>query len=116
MSSNDPIDVVVNEDGTLQFIYHDALADLIPVGYTCPIQRASRVEPADNGRWTADMTPAIDLMTPAQYEAWAASLPEGMSPQDYNSAQLEGENGEGYATRAEALAAEVAWLKRYAGV
>lgn len=112
--SNDPIDVVVNEDGTVEFIYHDALADLIPVGYACDIQRVSDVEPTRDGRWTANMGKALDRMTEAQYRAWEQLLPDDVAP--YDAAQLRGPDGNGFATRAEALAAEVAWLKRYAGV
>lgn len=108
MSESKELDVIVNEDGSVRFIYDDALAELIPPGYTCPIQRASHVEydNALNG-WTADMRPALELMTPQQVAAFgpiemaACCPPLTLGP---------------FATRAEALAAEVAWLKEWAGV
>jgi len=103
------LEVVVGEDGTLRFVYDDDLADLIPEGYTCPIQRASHVEPRVDGKWMADMRPAFKLMTEAQYGAWEATLPGNISPND--AAQLGP-----FASRSEALAEEVAWLKAWAGV
>jgi len=101
------LEVVVGEDGTLRFVYDDDLAGLIPEGYTCPIRRASHVEPTADGKWAADMRPALDLMTTAQVEALGqiqmavACAPLMLGPFD---------------TRAEALDAEVAWLKQFAGV
>jgi hypothetical protein len=99
MSAEETIDVVV----------HDALAALIPAGYTCPIQRASHVEPTPDGRWEADMHPAFNLMSDEQRGAYLASFADAM---DAKRGLVLGP----FATRAEALAAEVAWLKRYAGV
>lgn len=113
------LDVVVTEDGSLRFIFDDDLADLIPAGYVCPIRRASHVEPTADGRWTADMRPAIALMTEAQRSAYANE-----------HGPLTGNTSVGYihgltramltlgpfATRAEALSAEVQWLKQWAGV
>lgn len=97
------IDVVIDEDGRLRFVWHDALADLVPAGYTCDIGRVSDVEPTADGRWTADMQKALARMTPAQIEAvnvthWSELL---LGP---------------FATRAEALAAERDWLRQYVGV
>lgn len=46
----------VNDNGDLQFIYSDELADLAELG-TMSTQRASHVEPTVNGEWTADMGP-----------------------------------------------------------
>ena len=117
MSESKDIDVIVNEDGSVRFLYDDALADLIPPGYTCPIRRASNVEPtAEGGRWLADMRPAFEhLMTQEQRDAFYASVPVTVWPFE-SSLILKAPDGRGFATRAEALAAEVAWLKEWAGV
>ena len=106
------LDIVISEDGRLRFVYDDDLADLIPAGYTCPIQRASHVEPAMGGGWEADMRPALELMTGEQIDAlWAAQRADGIFFPSTATVTLGP-----FATRAEALAAEVAWLKTYAGV
>lgn len=109
MSTNpETIDVVVDEAGALTFVWHDALAELVPAGYTCDIQRASHVEPTPDGRWTADMRPTfLGLMTEAQRGAFGASA----GPQWFDRLTLGP-----YATRAEALAAERDWLREHAGV
>jgi hypothetical protein len=102
------LDVVIDDTGRMRFVFDDDLAALIPAGYVCPIRRASHVEPTADGKWTADMRPAfLDLMTEAQRGALGGS--EG---DEWWKALTLGP----FATRAEALAAEVAWLKRYAGV
>lgn len=77
----DDDELVIDTDGTIQFIYSDALAfvfDQDPL----VIRRASHVEPCWNGRgWIADLSPVGG---------------EPLGP---------------YPTRSEALAAEVAWLR-----
>lgn len=103
------IDVVVNEDGSIRFVWHDALADLVPQGYTCEIGRVSDVEPTADGRWTADMRKATARMDAGQLRAYVASNAGWQEAQD---ALVLGP----FATRAEALAAEREWLARYAGV
>src|SRR5882724_12745149 len=47
------------KDGALVAIYDDALADFLKVGQGVSIQRASQVEPTPDGKWTADMSLAI---------------------------------------------------------
>lgn len=111
------LEIVVDENGTARFIYDDDLADLIPTGYQCPIRRASHVEPTADGRWTADMRPALELMTPEQRNAYACHV----GPLTGNSSAsyvlgLPGLDIGPFDTRQEALAAEVAWLKQWAGV
>lgn len=43
------------DNGHVQFVYDDALADLLDTG-TADVRRVSHVEPAPGG-WTADMSP-----------------------------------------------------------
>lgn len=105
---NEAIDVVVDEAGALNFVWHDALADLVPAGYTCDIQRVSDVEPTPDGRWTADMQKAIALLTPAQRDTYHATLDASQS----RTLRMLGP----YATRAEALQAERDWLREHTGV
>ena len=50
------MNVIISTDGTLHFVWSDDLAALRQLGET-HIRRASHVEPADGGRWTADMGP-----------------------------------------------------------
>lgn len=48
--------VTIRTDGSLQFIYDDELAPLLALGQAT-VTRASHVEPAAGGGWTADMSP-----------------------------------------------------------
>lgn len=48
--------LVVRPDGTVEFIYADALAPVLEGG-DFAIRRASHVEPTQDGRWQADMAP-----------------------------------------------------------
>ncbi len=50
------VNLVVRSDGTVEFLYDDAL-DLACLG-RLTIARASHVEPTGSGQWTADLTPA----------------------------------------------------------
>lgn len=45
-----------DEEGRLTFIYDDELAFLLELG-DAKVERASNVEPAPGGGWTADMAP-----------------------------------------------------------
>lgn len=47
---------VTIRDGVVQFVWDDRLADLMTLGAGV-VTRASHVEPADAGGWTADMGP-----------------------------------------------------------
>jgi len=79
-SAGSEIRIVIDGDH-LRFIYSDEIADLLDLG-DAVVTRASHVEPAAGGGWTADMTP------------------------------MDGETVLGpYRLRGEALAAEVSWLK-----
>ena len=75
--------VRIDRDGAANFIYSDALDAMMrePFGGDVCIERASHVEPTADGRWTADMGPQSGPVLGA------------------------------FDTRAEALAAEVRWLK-----
>lgn len=48
--------LVVRPDGTVEFIYDDALAPVLEAG-DFSVRRASHVEPTQDGRWQADMVP-----------------------------------------------------------
>jgi hypothetical protein len=51
------LEVKIQPEGGIRFIYDDELTGLLALG--CPtIKRASHVEPDALGRWTADMSPA----------------------------------------------------------
>lgn len=75
------------ENGHLQFVYDDALVDLLDEG-AAVVTRASHVEPVPGG-WVADMGPVDGPVL-------AAACP--------------------FRTRAEALAAERAWLREERGL
>ena len=49
------MELVIGPDGTVRCIYNEAI-DLHALG-PLSIQRASHVEPNDNGHWTADLSP-----------------------------------------------------------
>jgi len=47
--------MIFDAAGNCRFIHSDELADIAPGPLT--IRRASHVEPTDDGRWTADLSP-----------------------------------------------------------
>jgi len=49
------MDIVILADGAVRFVYDETL-DLAMLG-PLDIRRASHVEPTDDGRWTADLSP-----------------------------------------------------------
>ena len=49
------MDLIVSPEGTIRAVYAEAI-DLGVLGHLV-ISRASHVEPDDNGRWLADLTP-----------------------------------------------------------
>jgi hypothetical protein len=61
MSADSKVDVVIDNDGRIRFIYSDALAAAFEDDGTLRIARASHVEPhrdpAYAGWWVADMSP-----------------------------------------------------------
>lgn len=79
------IELVITEDAQVTGIYSDDLAGIIAQGEAV-IERASHVEPAPGGGWEADMCPSGGPI-------------------------LRRADGSAFPTRAEALAAEVAWLR-----
>jgi hypothetical protein len=77
------IDIIISKSGQIRFIYNDDLLSLAGLG-TATIQRASHVEPSEDGSgWKADMSPVNGPM---------------LGP---------------YTTRAEALEHEVDWLLQH---
>lgn len=102
------MNLTIGTDGTIRFIYSDELASIIEQG-EARITRASHVEPHDYGGWYADMRPSGGPVLMANGHAFwlrddldAASYIDGIAP--------------GFATRAEALAAEVKWLEENRGL
>lgn len=83
------MNIVIGTDGALTFIYNDNLTGLMAEGQAT-VKRASHVEPADGGGWEADMRPVMGKAGPV----------------------LRAPGGQPFATRAEALAAEVAYINR----
>lgn len=49
--------IYVGDDGTIEHVYDDALADLFEGEGSISTTRASHVEPHPNGGWLADMGP-----------------------------------------------------------
>ena len=49
-------EVIIDPNGTLRALYSDELSELLKEG-KATVKRASRVEPAPEGGWTADMSP-----------------------------------------------------------
>lgn len=84
------MNITIAADGTLTFIHSDELVDIMEQG-EARIRRASHVEPADGGGWTADMAPS-------------------------GGPVLVAADGRPFRTRGEALAAEVSWLETERGL
>ena len=76
------MNINITTDGELRFIYADDLQPLLELG-TPQVRRASHVEPTEDGRWTADMSPVSGPL---------------LGP---------------FTLRSEALAAETAWLSKH---
>jgi len=74
--------LAVERGGAVRCLYSDALADLLDEGETT-VRRASRVEPAEGGGWTVDLSPV--------------GGPARLGP---------------FRLRGEALAAEAVWIER----
>lgn len=79
------MNINIQPDGSLSFIWNDALQPLLELG-TPTVRRASHVEPTEDGKWTADLTPSGVPGAPV------------LGPFDL---------------RQDALAAEVAWLQEH---
>lgn len=80
------VDLFVEEDGSIRFVHDDDVAEALVVdGVTQVTNRASHVEPAPGGGWTADLRPV-------------------------GGPVLTGPDGKPFRRRSAALGAEVAWL------
>ena len=93
----DEQDIVINEDGSLSFVYSDTLADVFK-SEPSTTRRASHVEPASDygllGGWIADMGPSNGPLL---------GVPTGAGLY-------------GFETRQEALDAERTWLRKERGL
>jgi hypothetical protein len=115
--------LTIRADGTLEFIYSDDLAAFMERGGTV-VTRASHVEPYKGG-WTADMRPSGGPILGANGASIAAvtTLDGALTVDclDTLNGQVVNMSGpfpalQPFKTRAEALAAEVAWLKERRGL
>jgi hypothetical protein len=64
--------VWIRPDGTLRFVYDDALHGLLALGQPT-IRRVSHVEPTPDGQWTADLGP-MEGPVLGPFETRAAAL------------------------------------------
>jgi hypothetical protein len=94
------LEIMVDEDGDVQFIYDDRLAGLFAEDGDVRTARASHVEPWGSG-WAADMNP---VGGPVLLESGEL---HGRNPRDVSDDPAVVP----FKTRGEALAAEVAWLR-----
>ena len=104
--------ITIQADGTATFIYNDETAIVMRTLGEISITRASHVEPSANGGWFADMRPVGGPVLYASghqlhseahdlFERGGGYFPDGLT---------------GFATRQEALDAEIAWLKENRGL
>ena len=92
-------DIVVTEDGDLQFVYADELAEVFE-GEALRTMRASHVEPLRGG-WIANMEPSGGSWLFVEGEAECHTDLQTLTP---------------FRLRAEALAAEREWLRKERGL
>jgi hypothetical protein len=84
--------VWIRPDGTVRFVYDDALRGLLALGQPT-IHRASHVEPTPDGLWTADLGPMYGpLLGP--FETRAAALDTERAWLEHHFASGQPERGE----------------------
>lgn len=93
----DDIEITFTDDGDMQAVYSDALAELF-AGERMETRRASHVEPHPKGGWLADMRPVGGPVLCADGSAGRTGI--------NHVKRLAG-----FPTRQAALDAEVAWLR-----
>lgn len=109
------------EDGHLRFVYDDELGDLLDEG-TVAVCRVSHVEPMPGGKgWYADMRPVRGpvLFANGQIDCDCGEAGQNMEPVDTLLRGLPSDDHLcviPFETRAEALAAERAWLTAHKGL
>lgn len=104
------MNINIDTDGKIEFIYSDDLAQLLEQG-AATVTRASHVEPHPNGGgWIADMSPSC-----ADGEGLVLGT-NGSWFIDIVSANGDWAIVAPFKTRTEALAAEVAWLQQHRGL
>lgn len=89
MTSETQFDVLIDDDGNIEFVWSDELAALAEQG-AATVRRVSHVEPDGKG-WSADMSPVGGPI-------------------------LRADNGKPFTTRAAALAAERQYLAEHFGL
>lgn len=58
--------LVIDDDGTVRFQYHDDLVPFREALGTGTITRAASVEPTSMGEWLIDPTPLLDMVPEAE--------------------------------------------------
>jgi hypothetical protein len=105
--------ITIQPDGTATFIYNDETAIVMRTIGEISITRASHVEPSAAGGWFADMRP---VGGPVLYDGWRfeGHVHEAIE----RGVQMAGAHFavRGFATRQEALDAEIAWLRENRGL
>lgn len=117
--------VVVKPDGSLEFIYDDAVAAALRDVGALHTERASHVEPHPKAGWLADMRPSGGPILGAhgthisRHQLWVHNegLPGEDAPLHYPYVQAAVTSFvEPFDTRQEALDAELAWLREHRGL
>jgi hypothetical protein len=79
--------VSIRPDGTIAFVYEDALRGLLALGQAT-IRRASHVEPTPDGQWTADLGPmAGPVLGPFETRAAALEIERVWLEEHFTSGQ-----------------------------
>lgn len=97
-------DLYIGEDGAVQHVYDDALADLFDGDGEATVTRASHVEPQGGG-WLADMRPVGGPVLGANGEGDGVTM--------WICDQADRHYLAPFKARADALAAERRWLDSY---
>lgn len=100
---SEPLDIVIDPDGTIRYVYSDDLAEVFDGEGDFATTRASHVEPADSfgwecDGWLADMRPVGGPLLHDGYEPRRPGVKRA------------------FRTRQAALDAERAWLREHRGL
>jgi hypothetical protein len=100
---SDDLTIYIGADGTVQHVYDDALAELLVDDGEVTTHRASHVEPHPRGGWIADMRPVGGPILGAD-----GAIVGDLNGDDAYAIAVAALDS--FRLRAEALAAERAWL------
>jgi len=102
-------DIYIDEDGTIEHIYDDAIADLFDGDGETTVTRASHVEPHPRGGWFADMRPVNGPLLGVNDSGYLPNVDALPTDIEYYIDEFVVP----FTTRAEALAAERRWLSEH---